>query len=210
MFLIKRVTDPRLAARICDSFGAPENGSFAYAATKGDEVLGTAVFFTAPGGCVTLAGADTGRRLDVGLVDGMARAAFTAQMRAGALSASCASRSPSSAMRRGSLSRSRRSSRRRAAAAGGEFHGRHRYANTKTPRETAAFFLSETWKRTVNLLSKTAKNSLLFGMEKCILYCGYILTFSFFHLWKVNKCDRIPYFDPRRNGGRPSGRRASV
>ena len=47
----------------------------------------TAVFFTAPGGCVTLAGADTGRRLDVGLVDGMARAAFTAQMRAGALSA---------------------------------------------------------------------------------------------------------------------------
>ena len=34
MFLIKRVTDPRLAARICDSFGAPENGSFAYAATK--------------------------------------------------------------------------------------------------------------------------------------------------------------------------------
>lgn len=38
MFLIKRVTDPRLAARICDSFGAPENGSFAYAATKGDEV----------------------------------------------------------------------------------------------------------------------------------------------------------------------------
>lgn len=87
MFLIKRVTDPRLAARICDSFGAPENGSFAYAATKGDEVLGTAVFFTAPGGCVTLAGADTGRRLDVGLVDGMARAAFTAQMRAGALSA---------------------------------------------------------------------------------------------------------------------------
>ena len=87
MFLIKRVTDPRLAARICDSFGTPENGSFAYAATKGDEVLGTAVFFTAPGGCVTLAGADTGRRLDVGLVDGMARAAFTAQMRAGALSA---------------------------------------------------------------------------------------------------------------------------
>ena len=53
----------------------------------GDEVLGSAVFFTAPGGCVTLAGADTGRRLDVGLVDGMARAAFTAQMRAGALSA---------------------------------------------------------------------------------------------------------------------------
>lgn len=49
MFLIKRVTDPRLAARICDSFGAPENGSFAYAATKGDEVLGTAVFFTGAG-----------------------------------------------------------------------------------------------------------------------------------------------------------------
>ena len=66
MFLIKRVTDPRLAARICDSFGAPENGSFAYAATKGDEVLGTAVFFTAPGGCVTLAGADTGLSAKLG------------------------------------------------------------------------------------------------------------------------------------------------
>ena len=87
MFLIKRVTDPRLAARICDSFGTPENGSFAYAATQGDAVLGTAVVCPAPGGCVSLAGADTGRRLDVGLVDGMARAAFTAQMRAGALSA---------------------------------------------------------------------------------------------------------------------------
>lgn len=84
MFLIKRVTDPRLAARICDSFGAPENGSFAYAATKGDEVLGTAVFFTAPGGCVTLAGADTGRRLDVGLVDGMgARRLYGADARGG-------------------------------------------------------------------------------------------------------------------------------
>lgn len=87
MFLIKRVIDPRLASRICDSFGAPKKGAFAYAATKGEEVLGTAAFFTAPGGCVTLVGADTGRRLDVGLVDGMARAAFSAQMKAGAQTA---------------------------------------------------------------------------------------------------------------------------
>lgn len=219
MFLIKRVTDPRLTARICDSFGAPENGSFAYAATKGDEVLGTAVFFTAPGRLRDprrrghRPAARRGARRPGWRAPPLRRRCVRGPFRRSSgrgFRRSCASRSPSSAMRRGSLSRSRRSSRRRAAAAGGEFHGRHRYANTKTPRETAAFFLSETWKRTVNLLSKTAKNSLLFGMEKCILYCGYILTFSFFHLWKVNKCDRIPYFDPRRNGGRPSGRRASV
>lgn len=175
MFLIKRVTDPRLAARICDSFGAPENGSFAYAATKGDEVLGTAVFFTAPGGCVTLGrrGHRPAARRGARRRDG-ARRLYGADGRAGGpfgeargrgFRRSCASRSPSSAMRRGSLSRSRRSSRRRAAAAGGEFHGRHRYANTKTPRETAAFFLSETWKRTVNLLSKPQKTACYLGWK---------------------------------------------
>lgn len=87
MFVIRRVSDPRLAGRICGSFGVDEKGAFAYGAFQNDEVLATAVFFTSGGGCVTLCGADTGRRLDVSLADGLARAAFGAQLRAGAKTA---------------------------------------------------------------------------------------------------------------------------
>lgn len=87
MFAIKRVTDPRLAGRICGSFSVSDPGAFAYAAFQGEEVLATAVFLTETGGCVTFCGADTGRRLDIGLIDGMARAAFAAQLKAGAKTA---------------------------------------------------------------------------------------------------------------------------
>lgn len=82
MLTIKRITDARLAARVCDSFGMPEQGASAYGAFQGGEVLATAAFSTLDG-CVTLCGADTGRRMDVGLVDGMARAAFAAASRTG-------------------------------------------------------------------------------------------------------------------------------
>lgn len=82
MLTIKRITDARLAARVCDSFGMPEQGACAYGAFQGGEVLATAAFSTLDG-CVTLCGADTGRRMDVGLVDGMARAAFAAASRTG-------------------------------------------------------------------------------------------------------------------------------
>ena len=72
MLTIKRIADARLAARVCDSLGAPEQGAFAYGVFQGGDVLATAAFSMA-GGCVTLCGADTGRRMDAGLIDGMAR-----------------------------------------------------------------------------------------------------------------------------------------
>lgn len=87
MFAIKRITDPRLAERICGSFGVHEKGAFAYAAFQNEDVLATAAFITAQGGCVTLCGVDTGRREDIGLIDGIARAAFSAQRKAGAKTA---------------------------------------------------------------------------------------------------------------------------
>lgn len=87
MFIIKRITDPRVADRVCASFGADGKGAFAYAAYQNDEVLATAAFLTAVGGCVTLCGADTGRRRDISLIDGLARAAFFAQRKAGAKTA---------------------------------------------------------------------------------------------------------------------------
>lgn len=86
MFTIKRITDPRAARRVAASFDAPDN-AIAYGAFKDGTVLGTAVFVTDTGGCVTFLQVDTGRRLDVELADGMARAAFSAQMRAGAKAA---------------------------------------------------------------------------------------------------------------------------
>mgnify|MGYP003374116302 FL=1 len=82
MLIIKRIADARLAARVCDSLGAPEQGAFAYGVFQGGDVLATAAFSMA-GGCVTLCGADTGRRMDAGLIDGMARAAFAAVSRTG-------------------------------------------------------------------------------------------------------------------------------
>ncbi|MFR1111713.1 MAG: hypothetical protein ACLSDO_11345, partial [Anaerotruncus colihominis] len=82
MLTIKRIADARLAARVCDSLGAPEQGAFAYGVFQGGDVLATAAFSMA-GGCVTLCGADTGRRMDAGLIDGMARAAFAAVSRTG-------------------------------------------------------------------------------------------------------------------------------
>ncbi|MEM1484972.1 hypothetical protein V6615_08835 [Oscillospiraceae bacterium PP1C4] len=87
MFTIRRITDPRLAERICGSFGVNEKGAFAYAAFQNDDVLATAAFLTVQGGCVTLCGADTGRRVDIPLIDGLARAAFSAQLKAGAKTA---------------------------------------------------------------------------------------------------------------------------
>ena len=86
MLTIKRIADARLSARVCGSLGAPEQGAFAYGAFQGGDVLATAAFSMA-GGCVALCGADTGRRMDAGLVDGMARAAFAAASRAGAKTA---------------------------------------------------------------------------------------------------------------------------
>ncbi|MCR2025438.1 hypothetical protein [Anaerotruncus colihominis] len=86
MLTIKRIADARLAARVCDSLGAAGQGAFAYGAFQNGDVLATAAFSTA-GGCVTLCGADTGRRMDAGLVDGMARAAFAAALRTGAKTA---------------------------------------------------------------------------------------------------------------------------
>ena len=83
MLTIKRIADQRLNGRICSSFNVDNPEAFAYGAFDRDQVLGTAVFQT-QGETVVLCGADTGRRLDVGLIDGMARAAFFAQMRAGA------------------------------------------------------------------------------------------------------------------------------
>lgn len=83
MFEIKRISDKHTAARICGSFGVLDESAFAYAAFSKGDVLATAAF-TQQDGCVTFCGADTGRRLDIGLIDGMIRAAFSAQMRAGA------------------------------------------------------------------------------------------------------------------------------
>ena len=84
VFLIKRIADPRLSERICQSFGIDAPGAFAYGAFQNDNVLATAVFLTGQGGNVVLCGADTGRRMDIGLIDGMARAAFSAQLKCGA------------------------------------------------------------------------------------------------------------------------------
>lgn len=82
MFLIKRVGDQRLARRICESFGAQSEGAVVYGAFRDDEVLATAIL-RVDGDCMTLEQADTGRRLDVDLVDGIARAAFFAGTRKG-------------------------------------------------------------------------------------------------------------------------------
>lgn len=87
MFLIKRIADPRLAGRVCGSFGITDPGAFAYGAFQDDTVLATAAFLTAPGGCVTFCDVDAGRRRDIGLIDGLARAAFAAQRKAGAKTA---------------------------------------------------------------------------------------------------------------------------
>lgn len=84
MFLIKRIADKRIAERVCGSFGVTGKGIFAYAAYKNDEVLATAAFVMDDAGCCTLCGVDTGRRADIPLIDGIARAAFNAQMNAGA------------------------------------------------------------------------------------------------------------------------------
>ena len=72
MLTIKRIADARLAARVCDSLGAPEQGAFAYGVFQGGDVLATAAFSMA-GGCVTLCGADTGRRMDAGLIAAVSR-----------------------------------------------------------------------------------------------------------------------------------------
>ena len=93
MFQIRRLSDPRLSARVCGSFGLDGKNAFAYAAFQKEEVLATAVF-TLEGGCVVLEGADTGRRTDLALIDGMARAAFAAQLRNGAESARLGDRLP--------------------------------------------------------------------------------------------------------------------
>lgn len=84
MFMIQRIADPRLATRVCGSFGVTDLGAFAYGAFKGEDVLATAAFVTEPGGCVVFRAVDLGRRMDVELADGLARAAFSAQLRAGA------------------------------------------------------------------------------------------------------------------------------
>ena len=84
MFQIKRIADPRLAERVCASFNVFQQGAFAYGAFQDGEILATAAFTRSPEGCVTLHGVDTGRKTDLGLIDGMARAAFLAQLRQGA------------------------------------------------------------------------------------------------------------------------------
>ncbi|MBC8585731.1 hypothetical protein [Youxingia wuxianensis] len=84
MFMIKKVADDRLAQRICGSFYLSGENTFAYGAFSGEDVLATAAF-SQKDKCVVLEGADTGRRLDIGLVDGMARAAFNAQKNQGAV-----------------------------------------------------------------------------------------------------------------------------
>lgn len=93
MFQIRRLSDPRLSARVCGSFGLDGKNVFAYAAFQKDEVLATAVF-TLEEGCVVLEGADTGRRTDLPLIDGMARAAFAAQLRNGVAAARLGGRLP--------------------------------------------------------------------------------------------------------------------
>ena len=82
MFQIRRLSDPRLSARVCGSFGL-----------DGKNVFATAVF-TLEEGCVVLEGADTGRRTDLPLIDGMARAAFAAQLRNGVAAARLGGRLP--------------------------------------------------------------------------------------------------------------------
>lgn len=82
MFLIKRVGDQRLAQRICESFGAELEGALVYGAFRDEEVLATAVL-RMDGDCMALEQVDTGRRLDVDLVDGIARAAFFTGTRKG-------------------------------------------------------------------------------------------------------------------------------
>ena len=84
MFQIKRISDPRLSERVCASFNGFEEGAFAYGAFQNDQILATAAFTRSPDGCVTLHGVDTGRKTDLGLIDGMARAAFVTQLRQGA------------------------------------------------------------------------------------------------------------------------------
>lgn len=83
MFTIKKIEDPRLGARVCGSFGLDGPDAFACAAYENGEVLATAAFLRR-GDCVVFCGADTGRRTDVPMIDGMVRAAFAAQVRAGA------------------------------------------------------------------------------------------------------------------------------
>lgn len=83
MFMIKRITDERLVGRILGSYGIDESAKgFAYGAFKDDDVLATAAFFVR-GDCLVFHGIDTGRRMDVDLADGMARAAFHAAQRTG-------------------------------------------------------------------------------------------------------------------------------
>ncbi len=82
MFVIKRISDPRLNSRVCGSYGLDEEYAFAYGAYKDQEILATAAFVLTEDK-VALAGVDTGRRMDLDLVDGLARAAFSAQLRQG-------------------------------------------------------------------------------------------------------------------------------
>lgn len=80
MFMIKRITDKRMAGRICGSYGIEEPGAIVYGAFKDDDVLATAIFLT-EGDTLVLEDIDMGRRLDVDLADGIARAAFSAAQR---------------------------------------------------------------------------------------------------------------------------------
>ncbi len=84
MFVIRKITDPRLSRRICENYGQDGEACFAYGAFQKDAVLATAVFCCSADGHVRLLGVDTGRKADTGLVDGLCRAAFSQLYRQGA------------------------------------------------------------------------------------------------------------------------------
>lgn len=80
MFLIKQISDKRLAERISGSFGVDASEAIVYGAFKNDDVLATAVFLKEED-CMVFHDVDTGRRMDADLADGLARAAFNVGMR---------------------------------------------------------------------------------------------------------------------------------
>lgn len=82
MFVIKQVGDKRLAGRISGSFDIDSPDAVVYGAFKNEDVLATAVFLK-EGDQMVMEAVDTGKRLDVDLADGLARAAFHAARRTG-------------------------------------------------------------------------------------------------------------------------------
>lgn len=94
MLTIKKITDQRLGSRVCASLDADVPGAYAYAAYQDENVLASAAFLTEAGGCVTFLAVDAGRREDIAIIDGLARAAFFSQMKSGAKTAKLGDKLP--------------------------------------------------------------------------------------------------------------------